>query len=170
MRRVRHDDLATLPVVAAAVIGHDHGDPGKLALRASHGCQRHATLHAGHLGEDFLQFVHALQEPLAERLGGIGMALGKPRQQRHRMANARVVFHRARTQRIKVGIDRQVLAAQIGVMAHHLQLGNLRQADRRIAQGALRQIGGYRYRRRKLRRGRTTGLRLLKDQHGLDPA
>ena len=167
MRGVGHDDLRASRIAAMLVVGHDHRDAGELTLRASHRRERHAPLHAGHVGEDLLQLVHARQEALAQRFGRVRMAAGESIEHRQRMAGARVVFHRARTERIEVRVDREVLARQVRVMAYGLQLRHLRQSHRRRAQEALGQVraGDIGW---KLRGGGAPRLGLLEDQHGWD--
>ena len=61
------------------------------------------------------------------------MAREKLRQHRELIARARVVFHRARPERIKVRIDRKVAPRQIRVMAHRVEFGHFRQQRRRRA-------------------------------------
>src|SRR5580692_7593746 len=50
----------------AAVVGADHGDTGKLALRAGHRREAHG-LHAGDFLQHLLEFVHAGQKSLRLR-------------------------------------------------------------------------------------------------------
>ena len=128
VRGVGHDDFGALGVAAMAVIRHDHRHAGELALRAGHRRQRDAAFHAGDVGEDFLQFVHAGKKTLAQRFRRIRMAREKSIEHRQRIACARVVLHRARTQRIELGVDREVLARQVRVMPQRLQFGNFRQS------------------------------------------
>ena len=94
VRGVGHQDFAARTVAARIMVGADHGDAGKLALRARHGRQRHAR-HAGHVLEHFLQFEQGLQKALP----GLGRRMRMPRQKlrQHgdRIARARVVFHGA---------------------------------------------------------------------------
>ena len=118
-------------IAAVTVIGHDHRDAGELALRAGHRRERDAAFHAGHVGEDFLQVVHAGQKTLRQRFRRVRMARQESVEHRQRIARARVVFHRARAERIELRVDREVLARQVRVVAQRLQLGNFRQADRR---------------------------------------
>ena len=166
VRRVGHDDFVALQVAARFVVRHDHGHAGELALRAGHRRQRHAALHAGDVGQDFLQVVHAGQVALAQRLGGIGVAAGETVHQGDRVAGARVVLHGARTERIEIRVDREVLAAQLRVVTHGLQLGDFRQADLGVAQesfGQRRSGNGV----GQLRGGHAAGLGLLENQHGM---
>ena len=81
------------------------------------------------------------RKPCDQRFRRVRMAREKPVEHRERIARARVVLHRARAERIELRVDREVLARQIRVVAQRLQLGHFRQADRRLAAQAVRQIG-----------------------------
>jgi len=83
--------------------------------------------------------------------GAERVALGKLRQHGQPVADPRVVFHRARTKWIELGIDRKVLLRQAGEMPHDLQFGNLRQQRRLTAQNLPGQICSRRIRRRMTR-------------------
>ena len=126
VRGIRHDDLVALQVAVGPMIGPDHRHAGQFALRTGHRRERH-TGHAGDGLEHLLQFIHALHESLAVAHRPERMAAGKRRQQRERIADARVVFHRAGTQRVELRVDGKILLRQTRVVAHHLQFGGLRQ-------------------------------------------
>ena len=115
------------------MIRADHGHAGKLALGAGHRRQAHAR-HAGHVLQHFLQLEQAGEVPLT----GFGRRARMARQElpQHRQAVAcpRVVFHGAGAQRVELRVDREVLLRQPGVVAHRVQLGDLRQQRRVAAQ------------------------------------
>ena len=79
-------------VIARAVVGANHGDPGKLALRAGHGSEAHG-LHAGDFPQHLLQLVHAGQESLG--FGSERVAPKKFGQHGEAVARLGVVFHGA---------------------------------------------------------------------------
>ncbi len=168
VRRVGHDDLGALDVAAVAVVRHDHRDAGEFALRTGHRRERDAAFHAGDVGENFLQIVHAGQEnPATQRFRRIRMPRQKSVEHRQRIARARVVLHRARTERIELRVDREILARQVRVMTQRLQLGNFRQTDRFVALQMLGQIGWERRVVGHLRRGHPARLRHFENQHGM---
>ena len=55
--------------------------------------------------------------------------VGKPRQPGHFFVQTRIMFHRARAERIKPGINRIVLLAEPGVVTHHLRFRQPGQPD-----------------------------------------
>ena len=126
VRRIGHDDLGALQVAARTVIGANHRHAGELALRAGHRRQRHA-LHAGHVLQHFLQFIHAGEETLAHRLRRERMTAEELRQHRELITGARVVLHRARPERVEMRVDGEVQLRQAREVTHRLQLGHFRQ-------------------------------------------
>ena len=121
MRGVGHDDFVAFRVTVGEVIGANHRDTGEFSLRARHGRQRDG-FHAGNRHQHLLQLVHAGEETLPVAFGTQWVAAHEARQQRHRVTDTRVVLHRARTQRIEVRVDREVLLRQARVVTDHLQL------------------------------------------------
>jgi hypothetical protein len=107
VRRFRHDDLVACQIAPRPMIGADHRHPRKLAVRAREGAERHAT-HTGHGLEHFLQFVHAREKSLSVFDRRQWMPSEELGQHRCGIAGLRVVFHRARTERIEVRVDREV--------------------------------------------------------------
>ena len=171
MGGVGDDDLRARSITPGFVVRPDHGDAGELTLGASHGGQGYA-LHACHVGEDFLQIVQAGQKSLALRLRGERVPTEETGQARGLVRAPRVVLHGAGTQRIKLGIDGEILPGQIGVMPDHLQLGDLRQRRRGFAQEGVWDIGQhFRFEERivthHLRRRRPARLRKVEDGAGL---
>ena len=133
VRRIGHDDLASRRVAARIVVGADHRHAGELTLRPGGRDQRH-RLHAGDVLEHLLQLVHARHEALAVCRRGMRMARQHAWQHRQGIARARIVFHGARTQRIELGVDREVLLRQPRVVTHRLHLRDLGQLRRPAAQ------------------------------------
>ena len=163
VRRVRHQYLGAPGVAPRPVIGTDHRHAGEFTLGAGHGRKAYAG-HAGDVLEDLLQVMHARQKALRMRHRGQRVPAGKPRQQGQGVTGARVVFHRARTQRIEVRVDGKIQPRQLGVVAHHLQFGNLRQQRRRAAaQGSGNGQLAHRV-TRHLRVGGTARRRFFEDQ------
>ncbi len=124
VRRIGDDDFIPVVVAAGLVIGTDHRDAGQFALRSRHRRQRYA-LHTGYGLEHLLQFVHAAQESLGVADRTERVPATKLGQQRERIADSRVVFHRAGTERIKLRVDREVLLRQARVVPDDLQFGDL---------------------------------------------
>ena len=108
------------------MIRTDHGDAGKLALRTRHRRQRY-RLHARYNLQHLLQLIHCLQETLAVLHRPERMARQKLRQHREAITNPRVVFHRARTQRIEMRVDGKIQLRQPRKMAHDFKLRSPRQ-------------------------------------------
>ena len=92
MRRLRHDDFIAGEIAARAVIGTDHGHAGEFAVRAGHGRERNA-LHACDLFQHFLQFEHAGEEALAQRVRRERVSIEKTRQHRKRITGFGVPSH-----------------------------------------------------------------------------
>jgi len=92
MGGLRHDDFRAPQVVSRAMVGTNHGDPGKLALCAGHGSEAHG-LHAGDFPQHLLQLVHAGQVPL--RLGSERVSSQEFGQHGEAIACLGVVFHGA---------------------------------------------------------------------------
>ena len=61
------------------------------------------------------------------------MDVGEARHPRHLLVEPRIVLHRARAEREQAEVDRVILAAEPGIMAHRLGLGEAGEADRRVA-------------------------------------
>ena len=165
VRRIRHDDLAPRGVAARIVVGADHRHPGEFAVRARHRRHRHAG-HAGHVLQHFLQFEHAGEEALAGVVRTGRMACQKLRQHRQRIARARVVLHRARTERIELRVDREVLLAQARVVAHHVEFGYFGQRRCILAPQAGGQVVEVAAGGRHLGGSGAAGTGMVEYQHG----
>jgi len=87
----------------------------------------------------------------------------KLRQHRQRIARARVVLHRARTERIELRIDREVFLRQPRVVAHHVEFGNLGQAGCSFASQLDGQIIKIAASGRQLRSGRAAGAGVVEN-------
>ena len=123
---------------------------GKFTLGAGHRRKAHRGS-AGRIPENFLQFEQAGEETLAGICGRARMMREKLRQQRGLVAGARVVFHRARAERIELGVDREIEPRQPCVMTYRVELGDFGQARRRIAQMRIGNRAQLGYSRRRLR-------------------
>jgi len=60
------------------------------------------------------------------------MDIGEARKPRELLVEPRVVFHRARPERIEPAVDRVILLRQPGEMAHNLRLAEAWEADRSL--------------------------------------
>src|SRR5262245_3528490 len=58
------------------------------------------------------------------------MDVAEARQPRHALVEARIVFHRARTQREQAGIDAVVFLAETHIVPHRFRLAETRQPQR----------------------------------------
>jgi hypothetical protein len=92
---------------AVAVVGADHQRAGQLAVRAGRRLERNGRQSAD-LAQPFLQEVHQRQAALdglriLQRVGE-----GEPRKARGVLVDFRVVFHRARAQRVETLIHRVI--------------------------------------------------------------
>ncbi len=151
VRGIRHQYFGACALAARVVVSADHRYTRKLALRARHRRQAHPG-HAGHVLQHFLQLEQAGEESLPGVGGRSGVARQELRQHREMVASARVVFHGARAERVELRIDREVLARQVGVVAHRVELGYLRQQRPRRASLALRDRVELGHGMRRLRR------------------
>jgi hypothetical protein len=89
------------------MISSYHGHTGELALCASHGRQRNRT-HSGDGFQHFLQLKHALQKTLTALDGTQRMTFAEFRQHSEPIADPRIVFHRAGSERVKIRVNRKI--------------------------------------------------------------
>ena len=112
-------------------------------MRAGLGAHRHG----GHAGE--------LHQPLADQIDQREAALhgldrlqwvdvGEAGQASHLLVQARIMLHRAAAEREQAEIDRVILAAEAGIMADDLRLGEAGQADRPAAFQPAEPAGDFR--------------------------
>ena len=135
-RRVRavrgvgnHDLPALLVLAAVAEVRVEEHQPGQLALAPGRGLQAD-RIEAGHLEQDVLQFPFELERALRgvvldERVQGC-----EPGQRDEPLVDARVVLHRAAPERVEAGVDPEVAGRELGEVAEHFRLGELRKARR----------------------------------------
>ena len=122
VRRIGDDDAISstrLSILSSAafVIFADHQQPAKLALRARH--RLHCrVMQSGNFRQNALRLEQHFEPALNARCALQRMNLRETRQRRNRFVQLRVVFHGAGTQRIKLGVDAEVLLRQPGEMAH----------------------------------------------------
>ena len=80
--------------------------------------------------------------------------VGEAGHPRDLLVEPRIVLHRARAEREQAEVDRVILAAEAGIVAHRLGLGEAGQADRRGCargrRGALAPLGAARRNRRRV--------------------
>ena len=130
MRRVRDDDLPALLALATIVEVRAHQQqPGELAL-AARGRLKADRVETRHLEQDLLQLPLELERTLCRIVLGQRMQVAKARQADEPLVDARVVLHRARTERIEAGVDAEVARRELGEVTQHLRLAELRQARR----------------------------------------
>jgi len=77
----------------------DHQQRGQFPLGAGGGLQRHG-IHARDLRQRRFEARHYFHGALRQRFGLVGMRPRQPIQPRHHLVHARVVLHRARTERV----------------------------------------------------------------------
>ena len=94
VRRIRDDDFVSFMVTVRDMIGANHRHTRKFSLRPGHRRQRD-TLHAADRLQHFLEFIHALEKPLAVACGPERMTVREAWQQSQGITGPRVVFHRA---------------------------------------------------------------------------
>ena len=140
VRRIRHQDFRALPVLAGPVVGRRDQDAREFAVRARRrlqGERRQPRQGAQHFFQPPEDFQGALRR-------GVRRGRMQPReavQRRDFLVGARVVLHRARTQRIKMGVQAKIQPRQSRVVPHHVEFRQFRQARRRLPQRAFRQPG-----------------------------
>ena len=141
MRRVRDHDLAPRLVLAPVreVRAEEH-QPRQLALAPGRRLQRDGV-EPGHLAQDLLQLPLELERALRRVVLDERMQVGEPGQPDEPLVDARVVFHRAAAERIEAGVDAEVARRELGEVAQHLRLGELRQARRLLARKLGRHFG-----------------------------
>ena len=111
------------------------------------------------------QFQHALDgRVVLERV-----KVGEPRQRREPLVPLRVVLHRARPQRVEVGVDRHVPRGEVREVADEVDLADFRQWRRRVREVFRRNqlaewCGGHVRRRQPV--ASPPGLREFEDEFG----
>src|SRR5262249_35809752 len=168
VRSVGNDDLATLLELAPICeVGTEEHQAGQLALAAGRGLERDGR-QAGDFGKDRLEPPHELQRALRPFLLLKRVEVAEPSEERKPLVDARVVLHRARTERVEASVDPEVASRQLGEVADELGLGHLREPWRPGARQPSRNLGGRKIVLRKAR-GAATRLRTLVDQLRHDP-
>jgi hypothetical protein len=167
VRRVRHDDFAAGAVAPRVVVGADHRHSGELSMRPRHRRHRHAG-HAGDVLQHLLQLEHAGEEALAGFVRAGRMACQELRQHRQRIACPRVVFHGARTERVELRVDREILLRKPRVVAHHVELGDFRQSRRVLAPQLGWQVVEAAASGRQLGGSGAAGTGMVEYQHGVE--
>ena len=121
-------------VAHAAMIRRHQHHTGQLAMgprKRLHG----KSVHPGNLAEKVVHIMQHLQRPLHELLAGgqlrqQGVKMRKARQAGDLLRDFRVVFHRARAQRIKARLDAKVFARERIKVSADVQLAHFRQCRR----------------------------------------
>ena len=111
----------------------DAEQTAKLAVCTGLGAHRHAV-HAGEVDQPERQLVDHFQRAGHSRDRLQWVHVGKARQTRHLLVEARVVLHRARPERKRSKIDRVVLTRETRVVADRFRLGKPRKVGRLLAQ------------------------------------
>ena len=120
----------TLRVAAsprAAYGGLDRHHAAHFAMGAGLGRQRHGR-HVGEREQPVGQFLHQRQRALHGRDRLQRMDVGKARQPRHFLVEARIVLHRAGAERIGPSVDGVIFLRQAHIMAHRLGFGQAGQS------------------------------------------
>ena len=162
--RIRNQNLRTCVITPGIMVSPYHGDAGKLALGARHGCQGY-RLHACDFVQDLLQLVEAGHETLAVGAWCRGMTSEKSGQHGKRVARPGIVLHGARTQRIELGVDGEVPLGKACVVPHGLELGDFRKRGRALPEKSLRNVCHGSAIGSKLRPGVPARGGMLEDQH-----
>ncbi len=139
VRRVGDDDFVARAVAARMVIRADHRHAGEFALGAGHGAQGDA-FHPGHALQEFLQLVQTGEESLAVYFRRERVPREELGQHRVLITGLRVVFHRARAERIEVRVDAEIALRQAREVPHGVELADLRERGALCAAKALRQV------------------------------
>ncbi len=147
VRRFRDDDFITGEIATGAVIGANHRHASEFPVRARHRAQRDG-LHTRHFLQHLLQFVHAGEKALAVSLRPERMSAQELGQHGVLITGLRVVFHRARPERVEVRVDREVELRQACEVTHGLQLAHFGQ----------QRLLGTPQPGRNIRRGGRTGI------------
>ena len=108
---VGDEHLAAAHVAALQMVVLDHQNAGKLTLGAG-GRSEADGVHAGDLGERFLQFVEDGQRALYCLDGLLRMDVCEAWEAGHVFVYLRVVLHRAGAERVEAGVDAVVQPAQ----------------------------------------------------------
>ncbi len=123
MRRIGNQHLLPrIPVLF--MVRANQEQPGQLALRPRRRLQRN-RIHPGNFQQTLFQQLQHLQATLRKLLRLIRMLRRNSIQPRHKLIHPRVVFHRARTQRIHPQINRVIPGRKPREVPDHLDLTNL---------------------------------------------
>jgi len=140
MRRIRNQDF--LPRISLLLqIRANHQDSGEFAVRARRWLQRD-RVHSGDFDQAFAQQLQDLQRALRELLRLIRMRVRQAFTPRGNFVDARVVLHRARTERIQARIDAVVPSRDARKVANNLDLAHFGQRGRVLADRVAKQFLG----------------------------
>ena len=103
MRGIRNQNLLARVALLRKQSANEQ-DAGEFAVRAGRGLQRDGV-HAGDFEQRGFQMRHHLHNALRERFGLIGMRPGEPFGARDQFIHARIVLHRAGSQRVHAVVD-----------------------------------------------------------------
>ena len=126
MCRIGDDNLGTLIVATALVIGANHHQSCQLAMCAGTRVQRKFT-ESRQFGQQFLQAMIEPQCLLACLDGLQGMQPGKALQSSNLFVDDGIILHRTRAQRIEAVVDAKVIMTEVGIVANDSQFITLRQ-------------------------------------------
>ena len=148
VRGIRNENAGAPGVTALAMIGAHHQEPGELAVGAGGGLQRHRGKSAD-LGEPLLQLEHQGEIALHGLRLLQRMRLGEARDPRDLLVLLGIEFHGAGAERIEAGVDAEIALRQREIVAHDIELRQLRQPaivaqlgrrQRRLRHVRLRQV------------------------------
>ena len=157
------DSLARIAL--RLVISPHHQQAGHFAVRTGGGLQRD-RIHAGDFDQALAQGLDDVQRALGNLLRLVRMAVGNALDASDGFIHARVVLHRARSQRVHAQIDGVVPRRKPGEVTDDLDLAHLGHVAQVVSFGIaeqLRQVWFRHIERRKLP-GRLAGRGLLEDQ------
>ena len=127
----QHDGAMALAALLVMLL--DDHQAGDLAVGAGGGLERDAP-HAGDLGEILLQLVEQLERALRHALVLGGVQAGEAGERGHVFVDLGVVLHGAGAQGVEAGIDAEVALREVREVAHDLDLADLGQRGRLVAQ------------------------------------
>ena len=139
VRRVGNDNFVPLALAATLEICFSNQQRCQLGMRARRRIERKSR-HAEERAQAALELPHDSQRALRLSIGSVRMQIAQTWQARHRVVHARIVFHRARAERIEADVDSERALRKPRKVPHHVHLAVI----------GNRQLGAQRLARQKL--------------------
>ena len=123
---VGDEDLSAMMLAAVVEVRVGDEERRQFAVRSSGRLERHGRKPRD-FGKKLLHLEEQFQHPLDGRVVLKRVKVGEPRKRREPFMPLRVVFHRARPQRVEVGVDRHVSRGEVREVPDKVDFADFRQ-------------------------------------------